>query len=209
MLNEKKIEDELRENYLTLLPLMRRMEFLLESQIRWHLKSVIYDLESYQRIEIRSRIKDCDRAISSLRRRREGIFDPEQKYSLVELKDLVGFRILVFPEGLISTVNKIITENFSSLKSDPILKKGNPKDIIALKYHGFINEDDKFQSEIQIVSMLIGLFWEVEHFTLYKQDPSFKGVINDDLINKNDKIMDELAEYATLFEKTLNENLNQ
>jgi len=208
MLNEKKTEDDLREDYFRLLPLMRRMEFLLESQIRWHLKSIIYDLEPYQRIEIRSRIKDCDRAISSLRRRREGIFDPAQKYSLAELKDLVGFRILVFPESLISTVNKIVTEKFSSLKSDPVLKKGNPEDIIALKYHGYINEHDKFQSEIQIVSMLIGLFWEVEHFTLYKQDPSFKGVISEDLKNQNDKILDALEEYSILFESTLRENLN-
>ena len=122
---------------------------------------------------------------------------------MIELKDLVGFRVLVFPENLISEVNKKITDNFSSLKSDPILKNNDPEKVVAHKYHGKANEGDTFQSEIQIVSMLIGLFWEVEHFTLYKQDLSFKGVISEDLKNKNDEILDALKEYSNIFEKGL------
>jgi len=205
MLDESKVINDLREEYFLLLPTMQKAKFLLESQIRWHLQSVIYNLKPYQRIEIKSRIKDCESAINSLRRRREGIFDPDQQYSLSELKDLVGFRILVFPEDLIPNVNKTITDKFSSLDSDPVLKNNNKENVIAHKYHGKINKDT-FQSEIQIVPMLIGLFWEVEHFTLYKQHPFLKGVINEDLKNKNDEILDSLIEYSRIFEKSLDDN---
>jgi ppGpp synthetase/RelA/SpoT-type nucleotidyltranferase len=201
MLDESKIINNLRNEYFRLLPVMLKTRFLLESKIRWCLQSVIYNLKQYQRIEIKSRIKDCESAINSLRRRREGIFDPDQEYMLVELKDLVGFRVLVFPEDLISEVNRIIVANFSLLESDPILTKKSK--IIAHKYYGLVNSDDKFQSEIQIVPMLVGLYWEVEHFALYKQDPSFKGIISEELENKNEEILNALSEFSAIFENAL------
>ena len=51
------------------------------------------------------------------------------------------------------------------------------KDIVGYKYYGYCAEvSDKIQGEYQILSMLIGLFWEVEHSALYKPTPSLKGI---------------------------------
>ena len=39
---------------------------------------------------------------------------------------------------------------------------------LALKYHGFSSPHCRVRAEIQLISMLVGLFWEVEHGALYK-----------------------------------------
>lgn len=46
---------------------------------------------------------------------------------------------------------------------------------IAIKYRGFWNADDQVKSEIQIASLLIGLFWEIEHSAIYKPGPNLRG----------------------------------
>jgi len=53
----------------------------------------------------------------------------------------------------------------------------NPTDSpVALKYDGFRNPTDAVRVEIQIVSLLVGLFWEVEHAAIYKPSPRLRGV---------------------------------
>lgn len=47
---------------------------------------------------------------------------------------------------------------------------------MALKYVGMRNPTDEVKVEIQIVSLLVGLFWEVEHAAIYKPSPSLRGV---------------------------------
>jgi hypothetical protein len=50
--------------------------------------------------------------------------------------------------------------------------------------------------------MLIGAFWDVEHFVLYKPDPVYKG-IKDDLTMRrlNDEVLIKLDEFAATFEE--------
>jgi len=53
----------------------------------------------------------------------------------------------------------------------------NPTDSpVALKYDGLRNPTDAVKVEVQIVSLLVGLFWEVEHAALYKPSPRLRGV---------------------------------
>lgn len=81
----------------------------------------------------------------------------------------------MFPHKLISKVDDTLRRYFSCWKQDHI--HNEDKTIIAQKYHGFIDEKhNKFTCEYQIVPMLIGLFWEVEHFAYYKPNPDLKGI---------------------------------
>ncbi|MGZ5446471.1 MAG: hypothetical protein ACXW5U_31645 [Thermoanaerobaculia bacterium] len=60
--------------------------------------------------------------------------------------------------------------------SDHIVGESAAEPAIALKFHGLWSSDDTFHSEIQIVSLLIGLFWEVEHSAIYKPAPNLRGI---------------------------------
>lgn len=44
-----------------------------------------------------------------------------------------------------------------------------------LKYHGYCTASAKISCEYQIVPMLLGLFWEVEHAAIYRPDPRLRG----------------------------------
>ena len=50
--------------------------------------------------------------------------------------------------------------------------------------------------------MLIGAFWDIEHFVLYKPDPTYKG-IKDNLTMRrlNDDVLIKLNEFETTFEE--------
>jgi hypothetical protein len=53
-------------------------------------------------------------------------------------------------------------------------------ELLAFTYHGFCREaSSEVEAEFQIVSMLVGLFWEVEHAAIYKLKPSLAHVSND------------------------------
>lgn len=64
-----KTEDLLRQEYFDLLPELAKVQQLMDAKIRWYLKDITYSLKKHQRIEIESRIKDCNSAINALKRR--------------------------------------------------------------------------------------------------------------------------------------------
>ncbi len=119
---ERTVEDRLRHEYFELLPDIRRVLDELEAEVRHCLLPVSRTLEKYDRLVIKSRIKECESAIDALRRRtrrggrkkvgQEGrIFDESSPalYTLKDLKDLAGVRISVFPGRLMGEVNKQVT----------------------------------------------------------------------------------------------------
>ncbi len=65
------VEDQLREEYFGLLPCIRQATEELEAEVRHLLIATTYDLKRHERLVIRSRVKDCESAIGSLRRRQE------------------------------------------------------------------------------------------------------------------------------------------
>jgi hypothetical protein len=175
-MESRNAEDRLREEYFRLLPDMTRVAGRLKTQVEYGLLPVMRALTAHESLLVKVRIKDCVSAIDKLRRRQFGaIFDPEnpERYSLRSLRDLVGLRVLAFPPSRAAEVDSVLRGVFPSWKFDPILDENGEQ--LAYKYNG-VDEGSQMTCEYQIVSTLIGLFWEVEHAAIYKQAPNFRGL---------------------------------
>ena len=129
------------------------------------------DLESHEKVVVTSRVKDCESAIAALQRRPE-YFKPDdpdwEPPSLRALKDLAGVRILAFPRRRVLEIDEALRRRFPDWTSDPVPSIPGAANLLALKYHGLCHAQCRVRAEIQLLSMLIGLFWEVEHGALYK-----------------------------------------
>lgn len=174
---ERTIEDRLREEYFDLLPEIRLVLEHLDAEIRYRLLPVSRSLDRFERIDVRSRIKGCESAIESLRRRQEGaIFYPDRTESctLTSLRDLAGVRVLAFPHSRLAEIDSILREAFPAWTADPV--RADRGEMLAFKYSGHCSASKGVSGEYQIVSILTGLFWEVEHSAIYKPAPRLKGV---------------------------------
>ena len=185
-MDERSIEDRLREEYFDLLPKMERVAQSFSTEIEYLLRLIRKELAPHESIIVKTRIKDCRSAIDKLRRqfnpadpavqRNPGdVFDRDQpeKYSLLLLRDLVGVRVLVFPPKRAEQVDRWLRNKFQSWKPDP---KSDDGALLAYKYNGKRSHNRIFiPCEYQIVSTLIGLFWDVEHSAIYKQAPELRG----------------------------------
>jgi ppGpp synthetase/RelA/SpoT-type nucleotidyltranferase len=186
---ERTVEDQLRQEYFELLPEIRRVLDELEAEVRSCLLPISRTLKKYDRLAIKSRVKDCESAIDALRRRslrvgdlnigQEGrIFDPSklEPYTLKNLKDMAGIRVSVFPKGLIEKVSEEIRKRFPppAWTSDPVTSKDKTR-VLAEKYYGYCGASAVVCGEVQVVPMLTALFWEVEHAAFYKPSP---GLLN-------------------------------
>ena len=190
----------LREEYFGLLPEMSRVVEQLRAEIQFHTLSILRRLGEHERLIVKARVKECSSAIDKLRRKQEGgDFDrsnPEQ-YSLTSLHDLAAVRVLAFPRKLMREIDGVLRSQFSDWISDPILNK-ETDELLAYKYSGFCSEvSGNIQGEYQIVSMLTGLFWDVEHAALYKLAPGMKRIIGDK--NMNDRTS-QVYQALTAFE---------
>jgi hypothetical protein len=182
-MEERRIEDRLRAEYFDLLPEIRRVLAQLEAEVRYHTLPILHDLQDPEQLIVRSRVKDCESALNSLVRRRgrkltkgEGRrFDPStpEEYSLLSLEDLAGVKVLVFPNFRLNEVHNALHAHFKEWTAKPI--KDDKGAVLAPKYYGCCPEaSSRVQGEYQIVPMLLGLFWEVEHSAMYK----FRAVAN-------------------------------
>jgi hypothetical protein len=175
---ERTIEDLLRAEYFTLLPEIRKVTWQLETEIRFHTLQILHSLNHYEQLIVKSRVKECESAIKALQRRQEGrVFNPDRPgdYSLLSLPDLAGVRALVFPRDRLVDVDRCLNELFAGWAANPVPDETGAA--LALKYSGYCRGvSDKVRGEYQVVPMLVGLFWEVEHSAMYKPDPSLKGI---------------------------------
>ncbi|HCE5426388.1 TPA: hypothetical protein NHH99_001086 [Legionella pneumophila] len=158
------IEDKLKIEYVDLedklYQLMKKVEFRYTNI----LEELLFNEEKYKKIEICSRVKTCLSSIASLRRRQEGgEFDDNIKYSILDLKDVIGVRIAVFPHDLL----KIIDEKVKNNIGNNLTKEDHDDEFKIFKY--YYNEDN-ISVEIQVVPILISKFWDVEHSVYYKPD---------------------------------------
>jgi len=170
-MSKRTVEDRLRSEYFELLPHIRRVADEVETEVRYLLIPVMRNLESHEKIVVRSRVKDCESAIGAIHRRPEyfKLDDPtEEPPSLQSLKDLAGVRILAFPKRRMLEINEVLRDRFGHWTADPVPPIPGTTSLLALKYHGFCSPHCHVRAEIQLISMLIGLFWEVEHGALYK-----------------------------------------
>jgi ppGpp synthetase/RelA/SpoT-type nucleotidyltranferase len=164
-------EDRLREEYFSLLPQVRLVAEELEAEIRFLLVPLMRHWESHERIMIKSRIKDCESALASLRRRAEmnELDDPSLRpRTLRSLNDLAGVRVLAFPARRVTEIDRAFRDRFADWTADPVPPTRGTSRSLALKYHGYCKTYRQIRAEVQIMSMLIGMYWEVEHGAMYK-----------------------------------------
>lgn len=204
------VEDRLRAEYFALLPSLQRTLTAVETEINYLLLPAKIELDRYARILVRGRLKDCESAVDSLRRRQGGgTFDsarPEQ-YSLTALPDLVGVRILTFPETCFHEAQKVVASRLMGWIADHIYAQESNEPPVALKFHGSWFPGDAFHSEIQIVSLLVGLFWEVEHSAIYKPAPSLRGVARSlAMQSRTAAVLSALRDFEQEFGRQLLEN---
>jgi len=70
-----------------------------------------------------------------------------------------------------------------------------------LKYHGYCGDHCKVRAEIQLMSMLVGLFWEVEHGTLYKPGERLRRMeVSLRMQEQNADVIRALTAFETHFE---------
>lgn len=175
--NARKPEDRLREEYFDLLPDIRRVANELEAEVKHCLIPISLRLEKHERLIVTSRIKECDSAVESVRRRQEGAtFDNDrpERYALTSLNDLAGVRVLAFPRTRLTEADRELRARFPRWKPDPVA--GHDDEPLALKYHGYCKASNSIRGEFQVVPMLTALFWEVEHSVIYKPSPTLRSV---------------------------------
>ncbi len=170
-MTERTIEDRFREEYFDLLPEIRRVAEHLEAEVRYRVLPVSDRLDRFEKLVVSSRVKDCESAVDSLRRRghrQEGAtFDRDRagEYTLSSLKDLAGVRVLAFPSRRRAEIDAALRAVFPSWTSDPFDEVGGK---LAFKYWGYCPPSRIIRGEYQILSVLTGLFWEIEHSAIYK-----------------------------------------
>ena len=199
------IDDKLREEYFDLLPEIRKVKEQLEAEVRFKLVPILRSLNPHERFEVQSRIKECGSAIDALRRRQEGsLFEDNQpeKYSIAQLKDLTGVRVLVFPRGLMKRINDCLNEYIQNWDADHVPGFDESDEIQALKYYGYCANEKRIISEIQIVPMLTGLFWNVEHEAIYKPKPEFKNIARSlEMRERTQAVLNSLKAFEETFEE--------
>jgi ppGpp synthetase/RelA/SpoT-type nucleotidyltranferase len=206
-MGDRTIEDRLREEYFTLLPHMRRISGQLETKVRYHLIPISERLKKYEQLVVKSRVKDCESALEKLRGFQEGAtFDRDRPdlYTLKSLKDLAGVRVLAFPPQRLTEIDGILLQHFKDWESDPVLDGDGH---LAFKYSGHYQTGDQVRAEYQIVSVLTGLFWEVEHSAMYKPATQFRGTAESFRMKKRRAaVLNALRAFETEFENlVLNE----
>jgi ppGpp synthetase/RelA/SpoT-type nucleotidyltranferase len=204
MIVERTMEDRLREEYVALIPDIRRTAEEMEAEVKYLLRPIARDLEPHERLVVRCRIKECESAIGALKRRHElSLLENTTSnfLSLTALNDLAALRILAFPKQRVVQSDEHVRKRFPHWIADPVSGGRSNSEILALKYHGLCSEHSAIRSEIQVLSMLIGLFWEVEHGALYK--PSYRlasHVKFEELKTRNDDVIDTLLAFEDTFE---------
>jgi ppGpp synthetase/RelA/SpoT-type nucleotidyltranferase len=108
---ERSVEDRLREEYFDLLPEIRRVTEHLDAEVRYRVLPISRNWQSFDRVTVRSRVKDCESPIDSLRKKQEGRSfgaDQLEEYTLAGLKDLAGVRVLAFPRNRVEDVDLLL-----------------------------------------------------------------------------------------------------
>jgi len=206
-MTQRTVEDRLREEYFLLSPEIRRVLHQLQTDVAYLLLPVVLDLKHHERIHVEARAKECYSAINALRRREEARqFDEDAptRYTLTNLPDLAALRVLVFPKSRLEDVHKMVRAKYADWTSDPV-KTGTPPRFRAWKYHGLCSTSSHVRAELQVVPMLTGLFWQVEHDAFYKpRDPVLRGAANKPVIReRTDRVYDAFDELEDVLEREL------
>jgi ppGpp synthetase/RelA/SpoT-type nucleotidyltranferase len=204
----RQAEDRLRAEYVGLLPAMQRTLTALITEVNYLLLPAILNLNRYEQIVVKGRLKDSESAVDSLRRRQESrsFADTAETYSLTTLPDLIGIRVLAFPHRRVQHVRQVLEAEprLATWKRDHISSPDSSQPPVAFKYQGIWNPSDPFRSELQIVSSLIGFFWEIEHSAIYKPTPELLGIArSDEMKDRNDAVLIALQRFEQQFDRQI------
>lgn len=91
--------------------------------------------------------------------------------------------------------------------ADPIPGFETREAPIALKYFGRCESSQTaITAEVQIVSSLIGSFWDVEHSAVYKTSPNLQGVMaSPSMKGRYRAVLAALRDFETEFERLIRE----
>jgi ppGpp synthetase/RelA/SpoT-type nucleotidyltranferase len=212
-MTQRTVEDRLREEYFLLAPEIKRVLHQLQTEVVHLLLPATLALKDHERIHVEARAKECDSAINALRRREEAMqFDEDAstRYTLTSLSDLAALRILVFPRPTLEYVHPIVHAKYAEWTADPV-KTGTPPKFRAWKYHGFCSTSSRVRAELQIVPMLTGLFWQIEHDAFYKpRDPVLRGAANKPVIReRTERVYAAFDELEDVLERELQRNASE
>jgi len=204
---ERTVEDRLREEYFILLPDIRRVLWQLETEIQQCILPIRHSLEGHEQLVVKSRVKDCESAIKTLRENQEGrAFDEDRPelYKIANLPDLAGVRVMAFPDGRVLEIDNVLLNHFADRKWVSKHKYNKAENAcLAYKYYGKFSQLSSIVSaEYQVVPMLIGLFWEVEHSALYKPPMLYRAALKE-MDSHMDMAENALLNFGKEFEKLL------
>jgi hypothetical protein len=204
---QRAVEDWLRAEYFELLPDIRRVVEELGTEVRHCHLPMSRRLRRYEQLVVKSRVKDCESAIDALRRKlHEGrTFDQERPegYTLKNLTDLAGVRVLLFPRNYVAGANQELRVKFPLWTPDPI-REFDEGPVLGEAYYGYCGASEIIRGEIQIVPMLTGLFWEVEHAAIYKPSPRLVDLVRRPVMQEQvSKVLKSLQEFEEEFEKLI------
>lgn len=209
-MTKRTVEDRLREEYFLLSSEIRRVLHQLQTDVAYLLLPVTLELKHHERIHVEARAKECDSAINALRRREEARqFDEDApaRYTLTNIPDLAALRVLVFPKSRLEDVHTTVRAKYAEWTSDPV-NTGTPPRFRAWKYHGFCSTSSRVRAELQIVPMLTGLFWQIEHDAFYKpREPLLRGAANKPVIRERiERVYNAFDELEDVLERELLRN---
>jgi hypothetical protein len=113
---------------------------------------------------------------------------------------LAGVRVLAFPHSRWEEAGRRLLERFPHWTADPIPGHHENDEPLGLKYFGYCKASDRIRAEFQIVPMLTGLFWEVEHAVIYKPSPSLKTAARSDAMKERTRqVLEALKAFENEF----------
>lgn len=203
-MERRTITDYLRDEYFSLLPDIRLATEELEAEVRHLLIPTARHRAPHELIVVKSRVKECESAIAALRRRKnwtDVMSSGPPPFSLLSLNDLAGVRILVFPRTRVTEIDDVLRGRFNHWTADPVPPAPGTAAALALKYHGYCSKHCRIRSEVQLMSMLVGLFWEVEHGAIYKPDVQHRDMeLSLKMLDRNADVIRAMQAFETEFE---------
>ncbi|HEY3738440.1 MAG TPA: hypothetical protein VGL53_01285, partial [Bryobacteraceae bacterium] len=103
-------------------------------------------------------------------------------------------------------VDLVLRRRFPDWRSDPVVENDRE---LALKYSGYCRTEDRVQAEYQIVPVLTGLFWEVEHSAIYKPSPRLRGVLRSpEMQERSAMVVEALRAFEAEFEGVIEKSID-
>jgi hypothetical protein len=110
---------------------------------------------------------------------------------------------MAFPERRVADAHNALRGTLSNWKADPVPSVDGSSTPLALKYFGKWSPDAHITAEVQIVGLLIGLFWEVEHSAIYKPNPNLHGAVRSNVIQRRDDVLSALQAFEGAFDEAI------